>query len=174
MKVGTKSLLFGVHAIWLHPFFVLAGWHRLYGWPNFLQAWVAIVVHDWGYWGKPNMDGPEGETHVELGGRIMQFLFRGIWGDWTRRHSRSWSVANNTTVSQLCYADKMAFVLTPCWLYLFLARLSGEVDEYVAKSKGDGKYAYAHSNLTTLNQQLWYEQSRRTLLTWVAKETGAE
>jgi hypothetical protein len=27
-----------------------------------------------GYWGKPNMDGPEGETHVEFGAKLMSLF----------------------------------------------------------------------------------------------------
>lgn len=65
MKVGTKSLLFGAHNIFIHPFLVFIAWWRLYGFPADPRLWVAFIVHDWGYLGKPNMDGPEGETHVE-------------------------------------------------------------------------------------------------------------
>jgi hypothetical protein len=38
---------------------------------------VAFFVHDLGYFGKPNMDGEEGETHPYLGAKIMHFLFDG-------------------------------------------------------------------------------------------------
>lgn len=75
MKVGTKSVLFGAHCFFLHPFFVAIAWTKLYGFPFDPRLWVAFFVHDLGYLGKPNMDGPEGETHVELGGKIMGFLF---------------------------------------------------------------------------------------------------
>ncbi|MCK5235828.1 MAG: hypothetical protein KAR06_02490, partial [Deltaproteobacteria bacterium] len=60
--VGTKSLLFGVHQFIWHPITVLIAWCKLYGWPTWPEL-VCIIVHDWGYWGKPNMDGPEGEKH---------------------------------------------------------------------------------------------------------------
>ena len=33
MRVGTKSVLFGVHAVWIHPFFVAWAWWRLFGFP---------------------------------------------------------------------------------------------------------------------------------------------
>ncbi len=77
MNVGTKSLLFGVHQFALHPILVAMAWWKLYGFPWDPRLWVAFVVHDWGYWGKPNMDGPEGDTHPELGASIMAFLFDG-------------------------------------------------------------------------------------------------
>jgi hypothetical protein len=75
MKVGTKSVLFGAHCFFLHPIFVAIAWTKLYGFPFDPRLWVAFFVHDLGYLGKPNMDGKEGETHVELGAKIMRFLF---------------------------------------------------------------------------------------------------
>lgn len=74
MKIGTKSVLFGAHCFFLHPFFVARAWCHLYGFPFDPRLWIAFFVHDLGYWGKPNMDGPEGETHVELGGSIMHIF----------------------------------------------------------------------------------------------------
>lgn len=76
MKTGTKSILYGAHCFLLHPFFVAAAWIKLYGFPWDPRVWVAFFVHDLGYWGKPNMDGTEGETHPELGAKIMH-LFDG-------------------------------------------------------------------------------------------------
>ena len=66
MNVGTRSLLFGVHQFAIHPWFVAAAWWRLYGFPFDPRLWVAFFVHDLGYWGKPNMDGAEGDL---AGGR---------------------------------------------------------------------------------------------------------
>lgn len=77
MKVGTKSVLFGAHCWFIHPWFVAAAWMRLYGFPVDPRLWVAFFVHDLGYWGKPNMDGPEGEAHVEWGANVMHRLFDG-------------------------------------------------------------------------------------------------
>lgn len=71
MKIGTKSVLFGAHCFFLHPLFVARAWTKLYGFPFDPRLWIAFFVHDLGYFGKPNMDGPEGETHVELGAKIM-------------------------------------------------------------------------------------------------------
>ena len=75
MKIGTKSVLFGAHCFFLDPWFVAVAWWRLYGFPWDPRLWVAFFVHDIGYLGKPNMDRPEGERHVEVGARIMSFLF---------------------------------------------------------------------------------------------------
>lgn len=75
MKIGTKSILFGAHMWCIHPWFVALAWWKLYGFPKDIRLWVAFFVHDLGYWGKPNMDGPEGEEHVWLGAIIMHRLF---------------------------------------------------------------------------------------------------
>lgn len=131
MKLGTRSLLFGAHQVLLHPLFLALAWHRLYGPPLDPRLWAAFLVHDWGYWGKPNMDGPEGETHPELGGRIMACLFGEAWGDFTRLHSRTYAKLEGREPSPLAAADKLVLLLTPAWLYLPLVVLSGEVWEYL-------------------------------------------
>jgi hypothetical protein len=86
MKIGTKSLLYGGHQFAIHPWVLAYSWYKLYGWggyPNLWnwRLWIAFIVHDWGYWGKPNMDGPEGERHVELGAKIMS-IFDSEEGEW--------------------------------------------------------------------------------------------
>ena len=75
MKIGTKSVLYGAHCLFIHPVFVFAAWWKLYGFPWDPRLWIAFFVHDLGYWGKPNMDGKEGETHVEWGAKVMHKLF---------------------------------------------------------------------------------------------------
>ena len=66
MKIGTKSLLFGVHQFFWHPLTVYWAWKRLYGRPS-LREFVCIFVHDWGYWRAGDMDGAIGGLHPELG-----------------------------------------------------------------------------------------------------------
>lgn len=75
MRVGTKSVLFGAHCFFLHPFFVAAAWWKLYGFPWDPRLWVAFGVHDIGYLGKPNMDGTEGEAHPWTGAKVCGWLF---------------------------------------------------------------------------------------------------
>ena len=87
MTVGTKSVLYGAHCFFLHPWFVAAAWWKLYGFPWDPRLWVAFFVHDLGYLGKPNMDGPEGERHVELGAQIMS-VFGLEWANFSLYHSR--------------------------------------------------------------------------------------
>lgn len=70
LPVGSRSLLFGVHQFLWHPVTVALAWRRLHKkWPS-LGECVCIFVHDWGYWGCNDMDGPEGKRHPELGARV--------------------------------------------------------------------------------------------------------
>lgn len=132
MQVGTKSLLYGAHQFILHPLFLALAWRRLYGAPLDPRLWVAFIVHDWGYWGKSNMDGDEGQRHPELGGRIMTRLFGSEWGDFTRLHSRYYAKIEQREPSPLCAADKLVLLVTPRWIYLPAVQATGEVEEYLA------------------------------------------
>lgn len=130
MKIGTRSVLFGAHQFALHPWFVAAAWWKLYGFPLDPRLWVAFVIHDLGYIGKPNMDGVEGETHPEWAASIMGRLFGREWHDFCLLHSRFYAKRLNRPFSRLCVADKLAIALTPSWLYLPMVRLTGEISEY--------------------------------------------
>jgi hypothetical protein len=135
MRVGTRSVLFGAHAFWLHPFVIAAAWWRLYGFPHDPRLWVAFFIHDLGYWGKPNMDGVEGETHPEWGARVMARLFGPAWGVFTLTHSRYYAARMGLPPSRLCIADKLAIVIEPVWLYLPRVWLTGEYREYMTKAE---------------------------------------
>jgi hypothetical protein len=77
LPVGPRSVLFGAHCFFIHPIFVAWAWARLYGFPWDPRLWAAFFLHDLGYlflW-CPNMDGPEGERHVEWGAAVMHRLF---------------------------------------------------------------------------------------------------
>lgn len=105
MTRGTRSVLYGAHCFFLHPWFVARAWWRLYGaervyigyragFPNTLRwrlgfrggpvfasiltslpLWVAFFVHDLGYVGKKEMDDADGETHPLFGARLLSRLF---------------------------------------------------------------------------------------------------
>lgn len=91
MKIGTRSLLFGVHQFLWHPFTVVLAWRKLYGrWPKWTEL-VAIALHDVGYWGCPNIDGKEGRRHP-VRGAILTFktvlkIAKAIW--WFRNVRRT-------------------------------------------------------------------------------------
>ena len=171
MKVGTKSVLFGAHCFIVHPFFVLAAWIKLFGFPWDPRLWVAFFVHDLGYWGKPNMDGPEGETHVELGARLMG-IFGKTWANFSRYHSRFYAKKEGANYSRLCVADKLAICLEPSWLYLPRVNWSGEIHEYM-KLAGQRKYdgepvsKYESMKLSTKSQKDWFIAMTSYLFRWV-------
>lgn len=157
MKLGTRSLLFGYHLFWLHPFFVALGWFKLYGAKKIKcnssgvetsifdpRLWVCFLVHDWGYFGAPNMDGPEGEQHPKLGADIVHRWFDAepcnpeggwkteeyAWKHFLLYHSRFLAKLNGRTPSLFCHADKASIWLTPSRIAVPLMRLSREIKEY--------------------------------------------
>ena len=145
MTIGTRSLLFGAHCFFIHPVFVALAWFKLYGFPWDPRLWVAFVIHDWGYWGCRDMDGERGELHPWWAGRIAKRWFPGwppglvpyncgradAWLNFLVNHSRFLAKQRGCAPSLLCWADKLAFALQPWWLYLPLARLTGELDHYL-------------------------------------------
>jgi hypothetical protein len=173
VKLGTKSVLFGAHAFFLHPWFVALGWWKLYGFPWDPRLWFAFFVHDLGYIGMPNMDGEEGEQHPVFGALIMGFLFDrgarvtqgyaslGKWGELTLCHSRYFAKRFGLRPSRLCMADKLAIALTPAWLYLPMVNATGEIREYMdlahrrAKS-GEKLSTEERRESTSGNQRRWY------------------
>lgn len=155
MTIGTKSILFGGHQFAIHPWFVAAAWWRIYGFPCDMRLWVAFFVHDLGYWGKPNMDGEEGEQHPEFGACLMHRWFDGGnvwlaseddnadlwdvkpiksssgWYRFTKYHSRFLAKRDSVQFSKLCVADKLAIAIIPRWIYLLQTNLTGEIHEYM-------------------------------------------
>lgn len=161
MKVGTRSVLFGAHQFLIHPWFVAWGWWKLYGFPLDPRLWAAFFVHDLGYLGKPNMDGPEGERHPELGARIMRLIGGRKWHDFSLLHSRYYAKTLGRQPSKLCVADKLAIALTPGWLYLPMVRATGEIREYMAHAKhrlvGNEQVSESERrSLTSRSEKEWY------------------
>lgn len=187
MKIGTKSVLFGAHQFLIHPVFVFFAWWKLYGFPWDPRLWVAFFVHDLGYLGKPNMDGPEGDWHVTLGAEIMGWLFDRFgkcraghqdhkyhvsWYCFCFYHSRFMAKRYGVKVSRLCIADKLATSFEPWWLYLPRVILSREIKEYMALADsrtkaGEPKYATMQTYSSSRRQ--WFENVRNYMLKWVDK-----
>jgi hypothetical protein len=171
MKVGTKSLLFGVHAFWLHPIFVFIAWTKLFGFPKDPRLWIAFFVHDLGYWGKKNMDGKgEGEIHPELGARIMKKLFDGkseikytYWYNFMLYHSRFYAKNDNRPISKLCIADKYVFCIQPKWMYLPMATWSGEIYEYMDENRNRSGHSYK-------SKSDWFDSVYDYMTGWVYDE----
>lgn len=157
MKIGTRSILFGVHQFFWHPLTVGLAWRRLYGcWPTW-REWICIFVHDLGYWGKPNLDGPEGRTHPELGAYMVHRLLGHPYDQLTLFHSREYARLKGQEPSPLCWADKYSVWCEPRWFYLLRAKLSGEAREFKANAP---EHVRRESDLFWLN---WYRTKVRNL-----------
>lgn len=142
MKLGTKSLLFGVHQFAWHPWTVARAWRAIYGrWPDWRVA-ICILVHDWGYWGCAEMDGKEGEQHPRRGAAIASWLFDAPedtkWLNFMLGHSRTMARLQGIEQSKLCGPDKLSIAFDPPAFYLFRARLTGELAEYRANAERAG------------------------------------
>ena len=132
MPVGTRSLLYGVHAFWLHPFAVALTWWKLYGFPWDPRLWIAFIVHDWGYWGSSNMDGLEGKMHPYTRRQDhADGCLATSGGTSVLYHSRHYAKILGKAPSKLCAPDKLASAVYPTWLYLILGSLTGEIYEYM-------------------------------------------
>lgn len=136
------------------------------------KLWLAFFIHDLGYLGKPNMDGPEGEQHPYLGARIMYALGgyqRQVWHDLLLYHSRFLAKQNNAQPSVFCIADKLAIVVTWRWLYMLLVRSTGEVAEYMerSQSRNDTGGKYVGMNLDTENINAWYDSMIAYMKRWI-------
>ena len=176
LTIGCKTLLFGAHNVILHPIMLAIAWIRLYGFKTLnLKLAVAFLVHDWGYWGKADIDGPSGERHPELGAKIMGFLFGPEWAEFTLFHSRSYAKAAGKPVSRLCYADKLATALTPAWLYVPMVCLTGEISEYMVSTsvKSTDRF-YSVVGSRTGDAGVWFSELRAFNLKWVRSNTNVD
>jgi len=170
--------LFGAHQWLIHPLFVALAWTRLYGVPRDPRLYAAFFLHDLGYVGLPNMDGPEGEGHVEWGARLMGQWFGPEWGAFCLYHSRFYARRAGKAPSRLCLADKLACAMEPWWMYLPRVVASGEVWEYLqhaAPQPGrEAKYADLDLRLPAGSRyrQLrhWHREMTASLRRWVAEQ----
>ncbi|MDB5054019.1 MAG: hypothetical protein JWM44_2069 [Bacilli bacterium] len=130
LPLGRKSILIGVHQFIWHPITVYIAWIECYKrFPTFKES-VCILIHDWGYWNAPNMDGAEGETHPEAGAKIAGFLFGKKYYDLVLYHSRHYARRDNVEPSALCWPDKLSIKFDPKLFYLLRATITGEIKEY--------------------------------------------
>lgn len=155
MTLGTKTILFGVHQFFLHPFLVLIAWVKIYkSFPSWREL-ICIFIHDWGYWGRTNLKDADGDKHPELGAKIAHWLFDRVewetmcgfatngeqtttrwpvrstkWQDFILGHSSFYTIRNNITESKLFAPDKYWHCMIPLWFYKVLAIPSGEFRHY--------------------------------------------
>jgi len=181
MKIGTRSVLYGAHCFFLHPWFVAAAWWKLFGFPWDPRLWVAFFVHDLGYFGKPNMDGPEGESHPEFGAKLMGRVFdrdrfgigdlaRYRWYDFCLLHSRYYAKREGRPFSRLCLADKLSIALTPAWLYLPMVKATGEIREYLKMARfADTQAGHFKAGDYSADISAWYAELQRYMRNWVSE-----
>ena len=135
MRTGTKSLLVGAH--WPpHMLAVTLAWRWMYGsWPTWREL-VVIGLHDVGYLGCTEMDGVDGTRHPELGARIADVLLGSEYGDLIRGHSQGYADLAGVPLSRLYGPDKLSHMMEPSWLYVARTRLTGELAQYRARTRG--------------------------------------
>ena len=121
-------------ALFLYPPVLRRGRMVALGFPWDLRLWGAFFSTIWDISAAPMWKVPRGKSTSNWG-PSHGLALRHPWADFTLRHSRYWAKKHGVTCLKLCYADKMAFVLTPAWLYLPMARATGELAEYMAKSR---------------------------------------
>lgn len=167
MKIGTKSLLFGVHQFAIHPWYVHKAWRLLFGRRPRLYELAAIITHDWGYWGCADMDGFEGEMHPA---RMQQWWLR-RFGAFGRQvslevsgHSGFYAKLKQIPFSRLYCADKLATALYPRRLYLLLAVLSGEIEEYMQAARA-GRYGGRVKIAGHMSRSAWLLQTAAAMTT---------
>jgi len=163
MKIGTKSILFGVHQFLWHPITVLIAWVYLYRkFPNWKEC-ICIIIHDWGYWGVDNIDGEEGEKHPEWAANIVKILFGIYYYKLCLYHSRHYAKNEKEEPSILCWADKFSIVFDPYFFYIIRATISGEIVE-LRKTTADAGFI----KMSATNKE-WFAWVY-TLMSTVAKE----
>lgn len=151
MKIGTKTLLFGCHQFLIHPWYVYRAWKKIYKVrPDFWET-VCIVIHDWGYWGCSDIDGPEGEEHPS---RIVHMIYWITLDKYINHifnvnkyavddkivplclyHSHTMADKMERGVSKLYWADKLGTVSMPPRLWVWFGKLTGEMGEYTTNPK---------------------------------------
>jgi hypothetical protein len=173
MKIGTRSVLFGAHQFLLHPLCLAVAWTRLYGFPRQWQLWLCFFVHDFGYWQKPDIDGKEGQRHPEMGARIVLWVTGSMhWHNFCLFHSRHYAKAMAKTASRLCVADKLAFAVTPKWLYLLTTGWTGELEEYMANGAHAKNPPCTDHEVWCLKSGIpgfWHDGLRSYMIRWTAK-----
>jgi len=180
MKIGTMSVLFGAHCAILHPWFLALAWWRLWRWraveDPYLGAvslrdwrlWVAFALHDLGYWGRPDMDGPEGEEHPWWAAVILGRWFGPGWLHFSAYHSRFLARRDGRPYSMLCVADKLAIAADPWWLYLPRVMASGEIHEYMRLARDtSAKYgSKQHNSRDYASRRDWHRRMTSYCRDW--------
>lgn len=154
MRVGTKSVLFGVHQFLWHPITVALAFVRVHRrLPSWWEA-IGIACHDLGYWGRTDMDGLSGTLHP-LGGATVAYRVVNLFSRkrspeayyFCLYHSLTFANRHEMPTSSLYLPDKVSLLFDPKWFYLLRARLSGELAEYKSRNPKPDWYAWYRSSV---------------------------
>lgn len=130
MRLGTKTLLFGVHGFFIHPILVLIAWVKIYHeFPSWREL-VCIIIHDWGYWGKTTLKDKDGDNHPEFGANLAGKWFGKEWHDFVLGHSNFYIIRHGVSRSKLLAPDKYWHCIIPIWFYKIISVPSGEWNHY--------------------------------------------
>ena len=141
------------------------------------QELVCIVIHDWGYWGKANMDDEAGERHPEwaarwarehLDIRLLGWFYpsQDEYHDLCLYHSRHYARHTGQEPSRLCWADKYSIVFDPWWMYLPRAWMTGELTEYRRVAAAVGLIPI------TASHREWHREMRRIMVCIAHEQRG--
>jgi hypothetical protein len=96
MRIGRRSILYGIHNLPTHYFFCTLAYLKLYGLTKEFfdpRLHFVFMFHDLGYWDCKNMDAPKGEgageLHPIIGALIIKKLFGWEWWKFSICHSAS-------------------------------------------------------------------------------------
>jgi hypothetical protein len=106
------------------------------------------------------MDGSVGKLHPRLGGEVIRWLLGDYWAEFTYCHSKYYAEIIGKPVSNLYYADKLAFCYQFKWLYILTTTLTGENKEYISileQYVHNKVKAYTVQSLTSLEAFFYYE-----------------
>ena len=155
MTLGSKTLLFGVHQVFIHSVLVTWAWVKLYGSVPTWREMLCIMIHDIGYWGRPSLKCADGDKHPELGAKIAGKLLGPEWSDFILGHSTFYCKRNGLEPSKLMAADKFWHCLVPLWFYKILAVPTGEFRHY-----RELKHARQVSGRETSDAEWWANLQR--------------
>ncbi len=128
LSPGTRSLLFGIHSIPFHCYYVMEAW-QIMGWSLTWKDRLAIIVHDFGYFGLKHLGKEGSRAHVMAGALIMYGLVKYPIRDMVC-HSSAIAHGFNRPMSRMGIADKLSMYLEPTWLYALRAWLTVEQNYY--------------------------------------------
>lgn len=141
---------------------VLVAWIRLYRkLPGFWE-FICILIHDWGYWGKDNLDGEEGEDHPRFAAELIHAITGNhYYWELCMFHSRFQAQKYRGDPSKLCLADKWGVAMLPTCVWVIMGRWTGEIEEYRSNKK------YEIFQQSRKSDYAWFNDYKAICAEWV-------